>query len=89
MPTVTEYQKMYDDISEIRQAVKSDFSIPNDRKREIARQYAEARKTLKAASKAATAAASAPRPPVTDASTASPSSITTVQTAATSDNAQK
>ncbi|KAM3514257.1 hypothetical protein MY11210_002146 [Beauveria gryllotalpidicola] len=35
--------KLYDEISEIRQAAKKDFSMSNAKKREIAEQYTAAR----------------------------------------------
>lgn len=60
MPSVAEYQQKYDEISAIRQAAKSDYSLSNARKREIARAYTAARNDLVAASKAAMAAARAP-----------------------------
>ena len=34
MPTVAEYQQKYDEISAIRQAAKSDFSMSNAKKQE-------------------------------------------------------
>ncbi|KAK2601560.1 hypothetical protein QQS21_004878 [Conoideocrella luteorostrata] len=57
MLSVTEYQQKYDEISAIRDAAKSDYTLSNARKREIAREYTAARKDLMAASKAAMAAA--------------------------------
>lgn len=56
MLDITEYQRKYDEISEIRQAAKSDWTISNARKREIAEQYKTAFYELRAASKAAMAA---------------------------------
>ena len=58
MPSVAEHQKKFDEISEIRQAAKKDFSLSNAKKREIAEEYAAARHELRAASKAAMASAS-------------------------------
>ena len=61
MPSIADYQKKYDEISEIRQAAKKDFSMSNAEKRRIAQEYEAARKELRAASKAAmTAAAQTP-----------------------------
>ena len=57
MPSVAEYQKKYDEICEIREATKKDFSMSNADKRKIAREYSIARQELKAASKAATSTA--------------------------------
>jgi hypothetical protein len=53
MPSIAEYQQKYDEISEIRQAAKKDFSISNAKKREIAEEYKTAANELRAASKAA------------------------------------
>ncbi|KAJ2971346.1 hypothetical protein NQ176_g7740 [Zarea fungicola] len=62
MPSVAEYQQKYDEISEIRQAAKSDFSISNAGKREIAEQFTAARNDLRAASKAAMASSQRSQP---------------------------
>lgn len=53
MLSVADYQAKFDEISAIRQAAKSDFSISNARKREIAEEYAAAAKDLRDASAAA------------------------------------
>jgi outer membrane murein-binding lipoprotein Lpp len=55
MSTVAELQEKYDEISAVRQAAKSDFSISNARKQEIAEQYGAAGNALRSASKAAMA----------------------------------
>lgn len=60
MLSVADYQKKYDEISAIRQAAKSDWTISNARKREIAHEYQAAYKELRAASAAAMAAAAQP-----------------------------
>lgn len=64
MPSVADYQKKYDEISEIRQAAKKDFSMSNAEKRKIAEEYKAVGDELRAASKAAMAsAAQAPPTP--------------------------
>ncbi|KAM3524804.1 hypothetical protein MY4038_007593 [Beauveria bassiana] len=60
MLSVAEYQSIYDEISEIRQAAKKDFSMSNAKKREISEQFKAARDDLRAASKAAMASSRAP-----------------------------
>ncbi|KAM3426035.1 hypothetical protein NHJ13734_009712 [Beauveria thailandica] len=62
MPSVAEYQQKYDEISEIRQAAKKDFSMSNAKKREIAEQYKAAANDLRAASRAAMASPHQPQP---------------------------
>jgi len=57
MSSVAKYQKKYDEISEIRQTAKTDFSMSNAKKRQIAEQYTAAGNELRAASKTAMAAA--------------------------------
>lgn len=57
MLSVADYQKKFDEISEIRQAAKNDYTISNARKREIAEEFSAARKDLHAASAAAMATA--------------------------------
>ncbi len=39
MPSVAEYQKKYNEISEIQQATKIDYSISNAKKRQRAEEY--------------------------------------------------
>lgn len=62
MPSVAEYQQKYDEISEIRQAAKTDFSMSNAKKREIAEQFTAARNDLRAASRAAMASSQQSQP---------------------------
>lgn len=57
MPSVAEYQGKYDEISKIRQAAKTDYSMSNAEKRRIAKEYRAAAEELRAASEAAMAAA--------------------------------
>ena len=61
MASVPELQKKYDEISAIRKAAISDFTISNARKREIAHAFTAARTELRAASKAAMAARAKPK----------------------------
>lgn len=63
MPSVTECQQKFDEISAIRQAAKSDYTISNARKREIADEYRAAGEELRAASAAAMARGAAQKPP--------------------------
>ncbi|KAJ4159419.1 uncharacterized protein LMH87_008321 [Akanthomyces muscarius] len=61
MASVPELQKKYDEISAIRNAAISDFTLSNARKREIAQAFTAARTELRAASKAAMAARAKPK----------------------------
>lgn len=60
MSTVTELQSKFDEISEIRQNAKGNFTISTDKKRWIAREYTAAREELRAASKKAMEEAAQP-----------------------------
>ncbi|OAQ96083.1 hypothetical protein LLEC1_06962 [Akanthomyces lecanii] len=61
MASVPELQKKYDEISAIRQAAISDFTLSNAQKRDIAHAFTAARTELRAASKAAMAARAKPK----------------------------
>ncbi|KZZ90835.1 hypothetical protein AAL_07061 [Moelleriella libera RCEF 2490] len=63
MPSVTECQQNFDEISAIRQAAKSDYTVSNARKREIADEYRAAAEERRAASAAAMARGAAQKPP--------------------------
>lgn len=55
--SVADYQKKFDEVSAIREAAKSDWSMSNDRKQQIAEEFDAARRDLRAASRAAMASA--------------------------------
>lgn len=53
--TVADYQAKFDEISAICEAAKNDWSMSNDEKRQIAREFSAAREDLRAASERAMA----------------------------------
>lgn len=55
--SVADYQAIFDEISAIRQAAKHDWSMSNEQKRQIAREFSAARENLRTASERAMAAA--------------------------------
>ncbi|KAF5020973.1 hypothetical protein F66182_6985 [Fusarium sp. NRRL 66182] len=51
--SVADYQTKFDEIAAIREAAKTDLSMSNDQKRQIAREFSAARRDLRVASQAA------------------------------------
>ena len=54
--TVADYQAKFDEISAIRQAAKHDWSMSNEQKRQIAREFSAAREDLRAAAQSSSTA---------------------------------